>query len=115
MKGATEMSASFASITGVIDSPPLRADHGVPFSTSMLSARTRREISPSMIVGDNEGVRAELRREKCRLKLLMELAGEAVSNQELRDLVRAMMMSIRNAIDSDRVCIFLGSLNGGEL
>ena len=68
-----------------------------------------------MIAGDNEGVHAELRREKARLKLLMELTGEAVSNQELRDLVRAMMMSIRSAIDSDRVCIFLESPNGGEL
>ena len=110
------MSASFASITGVIDSPPPRAEHGkFPFSGGMLSARTRREIGRSMNVGDNEGVHAELRREKCRLKLLMELAGEAVSKQELPDLLRAMMMSISSTIDSDRVCIFLGSPNGGEL
>jgi formate hydrogenlyase transcriptional activator len=81
----------------------------------MLSARTRREIGPSTIVGDNEGVHAELRREKCRLKLLMELAGEAVSKQELPDLLRAMMMSISSTIDSDRVCIFLGNPKGDEL
>jgi formate hydrogenlyase transcriptional activator len=68
-----------------------------------------------MMAGDNEGVHAELRREKGRLKLLLELTGEAVSNQELRDLVRAMMMSIRSAIDCDRVCIFLESPKGGEL
>jgi formate hydrogenlyase transcriptional activator len=68
-----------------------------------------------MIAGDNEGLNAELCRERDRLKLLIELTGEAVSNQELRDLVRAMMMSIRRAIDSDRICIFLKSPDGGEL
>ncbi len=68
-----------------------------------------------MIAGDNEGLHAELCRERDRLKLLIELTGEAVSNQELRDLVRAMMMSIRRAIDSDRICIFLKSPDGGEL
>ena len=110
------MSASVASITGVNDSPRPRPDQReFPFSAGMLSARTRREIGTSMIAGDVERVHAELRREKGRLKLLLELAGEAVSKQELRDLVRAMMMSIRSAIDSDRVCIFLGSPNGGEL
>ena len=40
--------------------------------------------------------------------------GKLSRNQELRDLIRAMMMSIHNAIDSDRVCIF-GRPNGGEL
>ncbi len=110
------MSAGFASITGVTDPPQRRADHGkVPFSASMVSAPSRHQMGPSRIAGDYEGVHAELRREKCRLKLLMELTGEAVSKQELPDLVRAMMMSIRSAIDSDRVCIFLESPNGGEL
>jgi formate hydrogenlyase transcriptional activator len=110
------MSTGFASYTGVTDSPPRTADHGeFPFSASRLSAGTGRGVGSSMIAGDNEGVHAELCREKDRLKLLMELTGEAVSNQELRDLVRAMMMSIRRAIDCDRVCIFLKRPNGGEL
>jgi formate hydrogenlyase transcriptional activator len=68
-----------------------------------------------MIAGDNAGVHVEPRRERGRLKLFLELAGEAVSNHELRDLVRAMMMSIRSAIDADRVCVFLKSPNGDEL
>jgi formate hydrogenlyase transcriptional activator len=111
-----EMSTGFASYTGVTDSPPRTADHGkFPFSASRLSPGTGRGVGSSVIAGDNEGVHAELYREKDRLKLFMELTGEAVSNQELRDLVRAMMMSIRRAIDSDRVCIFLKSPNGGEL
>ena len=68
-----------------------------------------------MLAGDNESVHAEPRRERARLKLFLELAREAVANQELRDLVRVMMMSIRRAIDADRVCIFLKSPNGDEL
>ena len=107
------MSASVASITDVTVSPLPRADHR-EFSLSPI-ARTPRQMGPSMIADENASVHAEPCRESGRLKLLLELAGEAVSNQELRDLVRAMMMSIRNAIGSDRVCIFLERPNGGEL
>ena len=107
------MSASVASIAGVTDAPPSRAGHS-EFPLSAIT-RTHRETGPSMIAGANERVQAEPGREGGRLKLLMELSGEAVSNQELRDLVRAMMMSIRRAIDADRVCIFLKSPNGDEL
>jgi formate hydrogenlyase transcriptional activator len=60
-------------------------------------------------------LRAELRREKARLKLLLELANQTVSNQELRDVVRAVMMSIRSGIRCDGVCISLTSPEGGEL
>jgi formate hydrogenlyase transcriptional activator len=65
--------------------------------------------------GPEPGIRAELRREKDRLKLLLELANQAVSNQELRDVVRAVMMSIRSGIRCDGVCISLASPEGGEL
>ena len=65
------MSASFASITGLTDSPPLRADHGeFLFSAGVLSARTHREMGSSMIAKVDQGVHAELRREKDCLKLL---------------------------------------------
>ncbi len=65
--------------------------------------------------GPEPGVRAELRREKAGLKLLLELANQTVSNRELRDVVRALMMSIRSAIRCDGVCISLASPEGGEL
>jgi formate hydrogenlyase transcriptional activator len=65
--------------------------------------------------GPEPGVRAELRREKAGLKLLLELANQTVSNQELRDVVRAVMMSIRSGIRCDGVCISLASPEGGEL
>jgi hypothetical protein len=107
------MSASVASITSATGSLLRSTDHG-EFPLSAI-ARAPREMGPSIIAGDNEEVHTELRREKGRLGLLLELAREAVSNQELRDLVRAMMMSIRSAIPSDRVCILLERPNGGEL
>jgi hypothetical protein len=107
------MSASVASITGETGSL-LHRTTPVEFPVSAL-ARSPREMSLAVTARDNESVTAELRREKGRLRLLLDLAGEAVSNQELRDLVRAMMMSIRSAMDSDRVFIFLERSNGAEL
>src|SRR5215469_151764 len=61
------------------------------------------------------GVHAELRRAKAHVKLLLELAKQAVSNQELRDVLRAVITSIRNGVLCDGVCICLIPSNGGEL
>src|SRR5215813_5554201 len=65
--------------------------------------------------GPESDVLAELRREKARVKLLLEVAKQAVSNQELRDVVSAVMMSIRNGILCDGACICLKPPDGGEL
>jgi formate hydrogenlyase transcriptional activator len=60
-------------------------------------------------------IRADLQRVKGRLKLLLELASQTVSRQELRDVVRAVMMSLRNSALCDGVCLSLESPVGGEL
>src|SRR5215470_229161 len=65
--------------------------------------------------GPESDVLAELRREKARLKLLLEVTRQAVSNQELRDVVSAVMISIRNGFPCDGVCICVESPEGGEL
>jgi formate hydrogenlyase transcriptional activator len=65
--------------------------------------------------GPEPGVRAELRREKARLKLLLELANQNVSTQELRDVVRAVMMRIGSDARCDGVSICLASPEGGEM
>jgi len=65
--------------------------------------------------GHEPGVHAELRREKARLKLLLELGSQTVSNRELRDVVRAVMTSIRIGVRCDAVCICLASTECGEL
>jgi len=54
-------------------------------------------FSRSVLPGPAE-VFAELRREKTRLKLLLELTNQNVSKQELRDVVRAVMMSVRSGV-----------------
>ena len=60
-------------------------------------------------------IRADLQRAKGRLKLLLELASQTVSKQELRDVVRAVMMSLRDSALCDGVCVSLESPAGGEL
>src|ERR1700753_4059553 len=65
--------------------------------------------------GREPGLQAELRREKARLKLLLELANQPVSSQELRDVVRALMVNIKSGVRCDGVCIYLESPESGEL
>ena len=59
-------------------------------------------------------IRADLQRAKGRLKLLLELANQTVSKQELQDVVRAVMMSIRDSALCDGVCLSLESAAGGN-
>ena len=47
--------------------------------------------------------------------MLLELAKQAVSNQELRDVLRAVITSIRNGILCDGVCICLKASDSEEL
>ena len=60
-------------------------------------------------------IREDLQRAKGRLKLLLELTSQTASKRELRDVVRAVMMSIRNSALCDGVCLSLESPVGGEL
>src|SRR4029453_14705365 len=50
-----------------------------------------------------------------RLKLLLDLAIEAVSNRTIASLVNAIMLRIKSALDSDGVCFFLKKKKEGEL
>src|SRR5215471_8399245 len=66
--------------------------------------------------GDPElALQAELRLEKARLKLLLEVTKQAVSNREVQDVVSAVMITLRNGVLCDGVCIYLESPEGGEL
>jgi len=76
----------------------------------------RRPVEVFETLGGREpSVQAELRREQARLKLLLELTKQTVSHQELRDVARAVMVSIRSGVRCDGVCIFLESPEAGEL
>ena len=61
------------------------------------------------------GICAELQRARSLLKLLFELANQTVFRQELRDVVFAVMMSIRSSVLCDGVCLCLESPEGGQL
>jgi len=60
------------------------------------------------------GVQAELRSEKARLKLLLELTRQTVYHQEPGDVVHGVMVSIRSGVMCDGVCIYLESPESGE-
>ena len=103
-------------LAGVTDSPPHTADHSkFPVAANVLSLQARRDLRRSVMTDNSEGLQVELRRDTRRLKLLLDLASEAVSNQEVRGLVNAIMMRIKSALDSDGVCILLKRQKEGEL
>ena len=102
------MNTALAGITGVTDSSPHKADRSkFPVGANVLSLHAHRDLRQSVIAGNSEGLHVESHRDTRRLKLLLDLAGDSISNQELRTLIRAVMMRIKSAIDSDGVCILL--------
>src|SRR6185503_10154896 len=102
------MNMGLAGITGVIDSPPHKVDQSkFPVGANVLSLQARRDLRQSLIAGNSDCLHVESHRDTRRLKLLLDLASDSILNQELRTLIRAVMMRIKNAIDSDGVCILL--------
>jgi formate hydrogenlyase transcriptional activator len=102
------MSTALAGTAGMTDSPPHKVDGSkFPVGANVLSLQARRNLRQSVIAGNSEGLHIESHRDTRRLKLLMDLASDSVSNQEIRGLVRAVMTTIKTAIDADGVCILL--------
>jgi formate hydrogenlyase transcriptional activator len=62
-----------------------------------------------------QGIHAELRHEKDRLKLLLDLNNSIVSNLELRDLLRNISVSVRRLMQCDSVGVDLPDPEIGEL
>jgi formate hydrogenlyase transcriptional activator len=108
MKGQTKMSTVLASVADVSGAPSHGANHReFPFRANLMSLQTRRELRRSEMVGESEVLRVQSHRDTRRLQLLLDLSAEAVSNHELHGLVRALMMRVKSATDSDGVCILL--------
>jgi len=100
----------------MIDAALYRTDRSdFPLAGNVLSLQAHRDLRRVVLADDSNHVQAELRREKERSTLLLELARQAVSNHELCDLVNALMTSIRSALIADGVCIFLRSPKEDEL
>src|SRR6476661_4886012 len=98
-----EMNTALAGIAGVADSPPHKADRSkFPVGANVLSLQARRDLRQSVMGGNSES-----HRDTRRLKLLLDLTSDSISNQELRTLIRAVMMRIKSATESDGVCILL--------
>jgi len=109
------MNTALAGTGGMTDSAPHKVDRSkFPVGANVLSLQARRDLRQSVIAGNGEGLHIESHRDTRRLKLLLDLASDSVSNQEVRRLVRAMMMRIKTAIDSDGVCILLQGQKGGD-
>ena len=111
------MSTVLASVADASGAPSHGANHrDFPFRANVLSLQTRRELRRSEMVGESEALHVELRRRDTeRLKLLLGLAADAVLGQELSGLVRAMMMRVKSATESDGVRILLLGQREGEL
>jgi formate hydrogenlyase transcriptional activator len=116
MKGQTKMSTVLAGVADVSGAPSHSANHReFSFGANVLSLQTRRELRRSEMVGESEPLHVELRRDTRRLKLLLDLSAEAVSNHELRGLIRTMMIRVKTATDSDGICILLHRQKEAEL
>jgi formate hydrogenlyase transcriptional activator len=115
-EGTGDMSTVLARVAETNDAAvniPNRSEF--PFRTNVMSLQARRDLRRSGLTDDRQYLRAEFRPEQSRLKLLLDLAHAAVSNQDSRDLIRAMMTSIRGALICDGVRIFLKSPNEDQL
>jgi len=108
------MSTAFGNIAGVTDPLSHRSQlDEFQFPADVLSLRSRGRLGPYPIKGESDD--SELLKEKGRSRLLLELAWEALSNQDIRELVRAMMKRIKSATNSDGVCIFVVGPKENEL
>ncbi|MCM3904153.1 MAG: sigma 54-interacting transcriptional regulator, partial [Pyrinomonadaceae bacterium] len=107
------MNMALASVT---DFPPHTADRSkFQVAAKVLSLQARRDLRRSVMTDNSQGLQVELGRDARRLKLLLDLANEAVSKREVRGLVNAIMMRIKSALDADEVCILLQRQKEGEL
>ena len=110
------MSTAFYNIAGATHAPSHTAEHSeLPFGANVLSLQTRRALRRSVVAGDKQDIEVDSRSDTRRLKLLLDLVAQAVSNQELRGLVRAIMTRIKSATDSDGVCLLLANAKSHEL
>src|SRR6185295_9542441 len=110
------MNTGLAGIARVTDSPPHKADRSrFPVGANVLSLQAHRDLRQSVMAGNSESLHVESHRDTRRLKLLLDLASDNISNQELRTLITAVMMRIKSAVDSDGVCILLQRQKEGDL
>ena len=110
------MNTALAGIAGLTDSPPRTMDRSkFSVGATVLSLQARRELRQSVLAANSEDLHIESHPDTRRLKLLLDLATDSVSNREFRGLVRAVMMRIKSATNSDGVSILLQPQTEGDL
>ena len=110
------MNTALAGIAGLTDSPPQTAERSkFPVAANVRSLQARRDLRQSLMAGNSQALHVESHRDTRRLKLLLDLARESVSNQELRTLMRAVIPRIKSAIDCDGVSVLLQTQKEGNV
>jgi len=103
-----KMNTALAGVAGPTNSSRHNPDlMRLAVGANVLSLQARRKLRQPTEAGNGEGLHVESHPDTTRLKLLLELASESVANQDFRGLIRAVMMRIGSAVDSDRICLLL--------
>ena len=107
-----KMNTALAGVAGPTNSSRHNPDlMRLAVGANVLSLQARRKLRQPTEAGNGEGLHVESHPDTTRLKLLLELASESVANQDFRGLIRAVMMRIGSAVDSDRICLHLRRQN----
>jgi formate hydrogenlyase transcriptional activator len=93
-----------------------RAEQLLTEARNNLEVRVAERTSDLSLANEElQGTQAELRGERSRLNLLLNLNNSIVSNLELRDLLRAISESVRHVMQCDAVGVNLPDPGTGEL
>jgi formate hydrogenlyase transcriptional activator len=82
---------------------------------SLISHYAALAINDRLNFAQSEQVRAQLEKERTKLRLILDLNNSVVSNLELREVIQSISPGIRKALRVDGVALFLPAREGQEL
>ena len=82
---------------------------------SLISHYAALAIDDRLNFAQSEQVRAQLEKERTKLRLILDLNNSVVSNLELRDVIQSISPGIRKALRVDGVALILPDREGQEL
>jgi formate hydrogenlyase transcriptional activator len=82
---------------------------------SLISHYAALAIDDRLNFAQSEQVRAQLEKERIKLRLILDLNNSVVSNLELREVIQSISPGIRKALRVDGVALFLPDREGQEL
>jgi formate hydrogenlyase transcriptional activator len=82
---------------------------------SLISHYAALAIDDRLHFAQSEQVRAQLEKERTKLRLILDLNNSVVSNLELREVIQSISPGIRKALRVDGVALFLPDREGQEL